>query len=72
MRISSAVLLFLITVAGAIVGWLAGAAVHMAILAMELPAVQAASGTVERRIHLKMEGPYDTDRPRTFVCRESP
>ena len=36
------------------------------------PPAVAAQGTVERRIHLKMEGPYDTDKPRRFVCREEP
>jgi hypothetical protein len=36
------------------------------------PPVSASVGTVERRIHLKMEGPYDSDKPRAFVCRELP
>ena len=34
------------------------------------PPAVAASGTVERRLHLKLESRMDTDHPRTFVCRE--
>ena len=36
----------------------------------EPPEVVAAQGTVERRLYLKIESPYDTDKPRTFICRE--
>ena len=35
------------------------------------PPAVAASGTIERRIHLKVESTWDTDKPRTFLCRES-
>lgn len=36
------------------------------------PRVQAASGTVERRLHLTVESRWDTDTRRRFVCREEP
>ncbi len=36
------------------------------------PRVQAASGTVERRLHLTVESRWDTDKRRRFTCREEP
>ena len=38
----------------------------------EPPVVVAAQGTVERRLHLKLDSRMDTDKPRTFICREAP
>ena len=36
------------------------------------PPVEPARGTIERRLHLKVESTWDTDKPRVFVCREEP
>jgi hypothetical protein len=38
----------------------------------DLPPAEAPRGTVERRLHLKLESPMDNDHPRKFVCREEP
>ena len=64
-------MLGLIAIAGAVAGWLIGA-VLLALISVSPPPVSASAGTVERRIHLKMESTFDTDKPRTFICRESP
>jgi hypothetical protein len=37
----------------------------------EGPPAVAAPGTVERRLHLTLATPWDSDKRRAFVCREA-
>jgi hypothetical protein len=51
---------------------LAAAVIVLVKLVGEPSPVEAPRGTVERRLHLKLESPMDSDKPRRFVCREEP